>query len=812
MLFEIRLAIRRLLARPAFTLTAVLSLSLGIGAVTLFFSLLNSTLLKPLPVRNPAELHSLVDPRFHAPVVSNPNIRDLRALTTAFFQDVVSYRFVPANLGMKDRANSRAWGYLVSGNYFQSLGISAARGRLIQPSDDVTRGAHSVAVLSDLAWKRRFAADPNIAGQTVRVNGMPFTIIGVAPEGFYGTERFFAPELFFSASMSAQVELENSMYDDDRGAQNTFVLARLRPGVTPAQAQSQLDAATAQLAAQFPRENEGWNLTLTEPGWGGDFLRGPVVSFNVVLMGVAAALLLVVCVNLAGLLLAQAAERRKETAVRLALGANRAQLIRQLLLESLALASAGGAAGLLLASWTINLASNYRPPVDFAIQTRIDLDWRVAAFATLATLAASVIFGLAPALQATGSDLASAIKQDAADPRKRRWPLRDLLTGAQIAVSVVLLVCSGLMVKSLSNAMTVNLGFDPAGAATLGFDLSVARYPQPQALQFQQDLLRQIRALPGIASATLTGGIPLDINISGSSAYETGTPKPPPAQMPNVQTYWVMPDYVRTMRTPLLAGREYDNRDTKDRPKTVIVNREFVRAVLKLDDPAKAVGRRVETAGSTHEIVGVVENGKYLGLSEAPKTVMFLCAAQHFTAYNKLVWRASPGVPVAPSIDAVRGIVMGMNPDLALFDAETLEQHMNLPLLPARFAAAAVSAFGFITLFLAAVGVYGVTAFAVSRRTREIGIRMAIGAAPLQVARLFLRRASILIAISATAGAILAAFATGLLTPILIGVDATDWTAHATGIALMACIALAASLIPSWRAAGIDPATSLRRD
>ncbi|BDC51928.1 hypothetical protein F183_A42430 [Bryobacterales bacterium F-183] len=813
MLFELRLALRRLLARPGFTLTAISSLALGIGAVTIFFSLLHSTLLKPLPARNPEQLVSLVDTRFGAPVIANPNIRDMRPMVAPFMPDLMSYRIAPINFGMEGRASSRAWGYVVSGNYFTGLGVSAARGRLIGPEDDVTRGAHPVAVLSDLAWKRRLGADPNIVGRTVRLNGFPFTIIGVAPEGFYGTERFYAPELFVPVSMAKEIETENSGYIDDRDSQNTFVVGRLAPGVTVERAQQQMDAVTSQLARQFPKENEGWKLRLTEPGWAGDFLRGSVIGFNAILMAVAGALLLVVCVNLASLLLAQAAERRKETAVRLAIGANRGQLIRQLLLESVALGAIGGAFGLLIAWWGTTLITSYRPPVDFAIQTTVELDWTVALFAAAITLVTSVAFGLVPAIQSTNADLAAAIKQDTSDPRHRRWPLRDILTGAQIAISVVLLICSGLMIKSLSHAMTVNVGFDPYGAAALGFDLAAARYDEPRGTAFERDLLRKVRELPGIQSAAIASSIPLDLNNSNNGVWETGQPEPPASQLKTAQSFWITPGYFETMRTPVLAGRLNNDRDMgKDVPPRLIVNRQFTREILRLKDPATAVGKRVQTSSKTHEIIAVVDDGKYFGLSEAPRSAMFYVNAPYIT-YARLIWRTnSSSLAPRDSIAQVRATVLAADPSLTIFDAETLEQHMNLPTLPARFAAGAMTIFGLITMLLAAIGIYGVTAFAVSQRTREIGIRMAIGAAPGHIARLFLSRAFLLVGLSAAVGAVLAAFATGLLTPILIGVNPSDWTAHAAGIALMATIALLACLIPTRRAANLDPARSLRRD
>jgi predicted permease len=811
LLFELRLAIRRLVARPGFSVTAILSLAFGIGATTVFFSLLNSTLLKPLPVEKPEQLFSLVDPRFGAPVVANPNIRDIRARSGEFFSDVIAYRIVPIAASAGEGRNSRMWGYQISGNYFDALGVKPAAGRLFTMKDDRKKGAHPVAVLSYAAWQKRFGSDRDIVGRKVKLNGFPFTIVGVAQQGFYGTERFYAPEIFTPMAMIKEIE-GSSNYDDDRDSQNTFTLGRVRAGLTPSQAQAGLDGVTAQLAREFPKENEGFKLKLVEPGWGGDFLRGAVVGFNVILMAVAGALLLVVCVNLASLLLAQASERRKETAVRLAIGAGRGQLIRQLLLESIALAVVGGGLGLLIAVWSVDVITHFKPPVDFSIQTEVTIDGRVALFSALLTMAASLLFGLVPALQATNTDLAAAIKDDVSESRRRRWPLRDLLVGAQIALSVVLLVCSSLMLKSLGNAMTVKLGFDPANAACLGFDLGTQGYTKERGEQFRKELLRRVREIPSLQAVATASSLPLDLNFSNTSVWETGQPEPPASRMQTAQVFWVSPDYMKAMATRFVSGREFNDFETRERPRVVVVNEEFTRKILKLKSPASAVGKRVETQGKTHEVIGVVEDGKYFGLSEAPRPVMFFSSLQGYQPYTRLVWRTAQGVNPGETINQVRQVVSAMDAELAIFDAETMEGHMNLPTLPARFAAGAMSAFGLVTMVLAAIGIYGVTAFAVARRTREIGIRMAIGAAPSQIAQLILHRATLLIGVAAAAGGVLALLASGLLTPILIGVDPRDWMSLAIGVTIMAAIAFVACLIPAKRAAGLDPSRSLRHD
>jgi len=713
---------------------------------------------------------------------------------------------------MGQSGNFRLWGYQISGNYFQGLGVKPLIGRLLTEEDDRKKGGSPYLVLSYAGWKKRFGGDPNIAGRNIKLNGFPFTIIGVTPEGFHGTERFYAPEMFTPMSMIEQVEVGTSGYDDDRDSQNTFVVGRLRPGMTVAQTQAGLDGLTAQLAREFPKENEGFKLKLVEPGWGGDFLRGAVIGFNVILMAVAGALLLVVCVNLASLLLAQAAERRKETAVRLAIGAGRGQLIRQLLLESVVLAVIGGGLGLLVAVWSVDLISRINPPVEITFQHEFHIDAQVALFSGLITLAASLFFGMMPAWQATQTDLASAIKNDVSDSRRRRWPLRDILVGAQIALSVVLLVCSGLMLKSLRNATTVQLGFQVSGAAVAGFDLATQGYTPEKGKEFRAEVLRRVREMPSIRHAAVSSSLPLDMNFSNTSVWETGQPEPPASRMTTAQVFWVSPDYMKAMQTRLTAGREFTELDTRERPRVLVVNQEFARKILKLKQPEEAIGRRVETQGKTHEIVGVAEDGKYFGLSEAPRAVMFFSALQAYLPYTRLVWRTTPGVSPEERVNQVRQTILGLNPELVLFDTHTLERHMNLPMLPAQFAASAMSAFGLVTMLLAAIGIYGVTAFAVSRRTREIGIRMAIGAAPRQIAGMILGRAGILVGVAAVVGGMLALFATGLLAPILIGVDPRDWSSHGAGIGVMVVIALVACLMPARKAASLDPSQSLRRD
>ena len=805
--FELRLAVRRLGANKSFSAIAILSLAFGIGATTVFFSLVNSTLLKPLPgVERPGELYSLVDPRFGVPILSYPNYRDLRDRNTVF-DGVIAYRIAPVNASFGAGVNSRVWGYLVSGNYFDVLGVHALRGRLLSPADDVNRGGHPVAVISHKSWQARFGGVPDIVGKTIRLNSLTYTIVGVTAAGFYGTERFYAPEIFVPTAMTGQIE-PGSNYLEERGAGNIFTLARLKPGVSAAQAKTALDSLTAKLGEEWPKINEGMKLNLVEPGWAGEFLRGGVIGFSTILVAVAGLLLLVVCVNLASLLLAQASERKREIAVRLAIGASRGLLIRQLLMETLTLSIIGGALGLIGSFWAVDLISSLKPPIDFALESSIKIDWRVMLFSAAVSVLSAVVCGLTPAWQATRTDLVAALKNDRSDPRTRRWPMRDVMVGAQIALSVVLLAASGLMLRSLQRALTIDMGFNPHNTATLGFDLAIQGYPREKGKQFLHDLARRSKEIPGVTSTSIASTLPLDLGFSNSGAWDSDQPTPPASKMEPAQVFYVAPAYFQTMETRLIAGREFTAADDAKVPLRLVVNETFARRILHLTRPELAVGKRATVDDKVHEIIGVAADGKYVNLAEAPKPVMFQALWQSYSNNARLLARgANPDLP-----RRLHQLIQDMDPEMTIYAEETLEQHMNLPLLPSRAAATALTAFGVVTLGLAAIGIYGVLAFAVSRRTREIGIRVAIGANPRQIAWLVGQRAVWLVGVSAMLGVGLAVLLAGQLSPVLMGVNPLDPAVYLMGLGLIGVIALGACWRPAYRAATMDPSQSLRRD
>ncbi len=806
---NLTVSLRRLRRSPGFTIAAIVTLALGIGANTTIFTAVNAVIFRPLPVERPNELVFL---NLHAgkneyPTQSYPNYLDFRDRNNVL-SGLISYRIVPVSFSRSGGTNARLWGYLVTGNYFDVLGVSALRGRILHPEDDRKRGGHPVAVISYAAWQRRLAGDPDAIGKTVKLNGLDYTIVGVMPQGFTGTETIYTPEIWVPMAMQLQIEPGNDWIDERRSA-NTFVLGRLKPGVTKPQAEAALNAIAVELGREYPQANEGIRIVLSPPGLIGTYARGAILGFATVLMGVAGMVLLITCVNLASLLLARASDRRKETAIRLALGASRGQLVRQLLTESVVLSVAGGAAGLLLATWLSSLFAAWRPPVDIPVFPVLHADTRVMVFAAVASLLTGLLFGLAPALQSTRASLSSALKSEALIEKLRRFHLRDALVAAQVALSVVLLIGSVLVVRSLQHALSLNLGFEPRHAASVAFDLALQGYQESRALAFERRLLDNVRGLAGVESAGMIDGLPLTLAINNSTIFIEGKPIPRAADVPSAAIYRVSPGYLHTVRTKLLAGRDFDERDEQG-PRRAIVNQTFARQLLPGEDPLGKRFRFGATSQDWNEIVGVVEDGKYRSLGEQPMPTVFRPLLRSAGLQTELVARSS--MPEAELVGLLRRAVHELDPALPIYEAASLTDRLGLALFPARIAAIVLSAFGFLAVLLASTGVYGIMAYAVSRRTREIGIRMALGAAPFQVLRVVLGHTAILLVIGAAAGVGLALSAGRFFSLILYGVSATDPTTYALAIALIALVALAACWFPARRAISIDPVTALRTE
>jgi predicted permease len=801
-------ALRRLRSSPGFTAAAIVTLALGIGANATVFSLVNAVVFRPFGVERQNELASLNmrTSKAQFPVLSYPDYKDYRDRNTVL-SGLAMYRTVPMSVSRSGDKNARLWGYEVSGNYFDMLGVQPIRGRLLHPEDDVKRGGHPLAVISYSCWQARFGGDPEIAGKQVKIGGLDYTIVGVTPRAFIGTELIYTPEIFVPLAMADQIEQFKWM--DDRGNSNGLVVGRLKPGVSLKSAEAALNTIASALGREYPKDDAGVSIVLSPPGMAGNFLRGAITGFSAVLMAVAGLVLLIACVNLASLLLARAADRRKETAIRLALGASRGQLLRQLLTESLMLSIAGGAAGVLLAYWLNDLVNVWRPPVDVPVIPHVVMDTRVLLFTALVSLLSALLFGLAPALQSTRSSLVGAIKNEAPSEKLRRLNLRDILVATQVALSVVLLIGSILVVRSLQHALSLNLGFDPQHAAVLSYDFAAQGYDEERSRQFQRLLLAKVRATPGIEAAGIIDGLPLTLNISNSGVYVEGRPEPRPGDVPVANMYFVTPGYLEAMRTRLIAGRDLDQRDTKDAPRVALVNEAFVRELLPGQDP---VGKRFRhlTSGKWIQIAGVVEDGKYRSLGESPSPTIFEPMEQSWIPGQTLVAR-SP-LAEAETVRLLRRAVQELDPSLAVFNDGSLTSALGLALFPAKLVAVVLASFGLLAVVLASTGVYGIMAYAVSRRTREIGIRMALGAAPSEVARVVLARTAKLLAVGITIGFALA-FASGkFFSQILYGISAHDPLTYLCAIALMAAVAFVACWVPARRAIRVDPLTALRAE
>jgi len=808
---DLRYAWRGLRHSPLFATMAVLSLALGIGANAAIFSVINAILLRPLPgVERASELVT-INEKFGAgngpPMVSYPDYRDFRDRNSVL-TGLAAIGFVPASVGPKGNCE-RIFGYTVSGNYFDLLGVKPLAGRLIQPGDDKVRGGHPVIVLSYTGWQK-FGGDPNIVGTKLQVNGREYSVLGVTPKGFIGTELFFAPDAFFSIAMHQALGTENADLDSRSGS-GFFAVGRLKHGVTMAQAESALDAVGRQLAQEYPQVDGGMRVKLSPPGLAGAWLRGPIIGFAAALFGVSCLVLLVACVNLASMLLARAGDKRKETAIRLALGAGRGVLIRQLLTENLMVALAGGAVGALLAVWIMSALAAWRPPGDMPVIVNVPVDFRVFLFALVVSTVTALLFGLLPAIQSTKADLIPALKNEAATGRFRYWHLRDYMVAAQVAMSVLLLFCSVLVVKSLQRSLDAPIGFEPRGLATVSFDLEMQGYDEPRGREFQRRVLDKIRQLPGVESAALVDRLPLNMSVQRGPVYIEGKPLPKrPADAPSAYGFSVTADYFRTMRTRLISGRDFDGRDKDGGKLVAIVSSSFASELL---DGSNPIGRRFSTGPSDKpiEIVGVVETGKYYSLTDQAPTAFWTPLVVSYRPKASLMARTRM-IPPESLLPSIRAALREIDPSIALFSAGSMQDQLSLTLFPARIAAIALSAFGMLALVLAATGIYGVMAYAVSRRTQEIGIRMAIGATQAQVLGSVARGASILIGTGLVLGLGMALFAGGLFERILYGVTPSDPVTFAIVFAIMLGVGAAATLVPARRATRIDPMQALRQE
>src|SRR5687767_2264745 len=624
---DVRFAYRLMRKNAAFSLTAAGSLALSIGALTLAFTIVNAFVFKPLPIADPDSVYFMQN---GTGAWSYPDYRDLRDRLDV--DALAGYRISMMNVGL-DAAPEILWGYLATGNYFQAMGVSPAAGRFFTPEEDARPGGAPVAVLAYDTWQSRFGGRASVVGSTLTINGLPYTILGVAPRGFHGTEVFYRPEIWVPMTMQAQIEL-GSTWLERRETQNVWVVVRLRRGVTAQQAGAAIGATVTQLSGEH-RRNGPLTLRLTRPGMFGDMLGGPARAFAWGLFGLGALLMLAACSNLAGLLLARGNDRAREIAMRSALGAGKARIARQLLTESVMLAALGGAGGVAFTWVATRIIRAWRVPIELPLQLDLVADTTVIAFATATAFIVGLIVGVAPARFATHLDLNRSLKSaPGVAIAGRRLQGREILVGVQVALCVVLLHASFLAVRGLQRAATASIGWNPDGIVMAATELGLARYNAEQANAYWRRAVADAKALPGVAAAATGNSLPLFIDQSSSSVYtypatesETGA---------GASVYRISPGYFATLQIPLREGRDFSEFDTADSPGVAIVNRALAELLF---GSADAIGRQLQQGrgGDPVAIVGIVEDGKYVALAEARRPAFFRPLTQQYASSSMLI-------------------------------------------------------------------------------------------------------------------------------------------------------------------------------
>jgi len=805
---DLRFAARLLRRSPVFTLVAVVSLAIGIGANTTIFSVVNSLLVRPRPGIVEAGLVDVGRTQNGAGFdnMSYLNYRDYRDGSRDVLENLAALSVEPRPMSFTSGGTAiRIYGQTVSSNFFDVLGVRPEAGRFFLPEEDEVAGERLVAVASHAFWRERFGSDPGRVGDTMTLNGQPYTVIGVAPEGFTGT-MILGPDVWVPIHAFANHDLFTS-----RASVWLIAIGRLKPGVTIGQARAALETIAARLVRAYPDENRGQGVTVLRSSAFPAEIGTYVKAFLSILMGLVGLVLLVACVNVAGMLLARAAGRRREVAIRLAIGAGRGRLVRQLVTEGLLLFVLGGAAGLAVASWLKSLLLALVPQLPVPIALDLPLDGRVLAFTAAVSLIAGVLTGLAPALQASRQAVVPALKDDArGGGRSQR--LRHVLVASQVALALLLVVAAGLFLRALQGAARIDPGFDPTNVELASLDLTLAGLDEAAGREFARSLLERVRALPGVESASLSRQLALD-----GSGFGLGGVRPADHDLPGDRSMlgpdWniVTPGFFETMGIRLVDGRPFSDSDREGTPRVAIINETLARQLWPRE---RAVGRRlVNPAGGPNnedivmEVVGVEKDRKYRSLGEAPRGYIYVpLAQQYFPRVNLLVKRA--GGPSA--VPVVRQIVRDLEPNLPIVQAQALSDYVGIGLLPQRVALSVAGSLGVVGLLLAAIGIYGVTAYSVSRRTREIGLRIALGATPHTVLRLVLSEGVRLAGIGVGVGLLAALAASRVIASLLYGIGPSDPVTYLAAAGIFAAVTVAATWIPARRAATLDPMRALR--
>jgi predicted permease len=802
---DVRVAFRKLTKSPGFTVTAILTLALGIGANAVVFSVLNAVVFKPVKVPNAQNLFMVQRSQF--PSQSYSDYLDLRDRNRSF-ESLIMYNMM-GPVGVDTGGNpSTAWPYLASGNYFDSLGIQPYLGRFFHAADEHGANSAPYVVLSYAYWHGHFHDDAGVVGRTVEINKRQLTIIGVAPPAFRGTELFFAPALWIP--MVEQPTVGGYDLLNNRGDHSGFVVGRLKPGVTPAQATADLNTLAGWLSKTYPTDDDGLKFTLARPGLMGDVLGGPARAFMAGLMLLAGLILLAACANLGSLFAARAADHAKETALRLALGSRRGLILRQMLTEAVMVSLAGGALGLAGGVVILRWLSAWQPIPDTPINVPVNPDAATYIVALVLALVSALLFGIVPVRQVMHADPWQVIRTGAAGVAGlRRFTLRDVLLAVQIAICAVLVTSSLVAVRGMARSLHSNFGFQPQNVMLVGSQLQMAGYDGESVPQMQRRMMDAVAAIPGVTTVGYVDHLPLGGSGGDSEVFaDSTTDFRPTNDVADAMNYRISPGYLAAAGTRLLAGRDLTLHDDKDSPKVALVNRQF--AVKVFGSVDKAIGGHFKYWNGTRaEVVGVVEDGKYRTLTEDQQPAMFFSFQQHPSGGTFLLVRSSRDPEeIARSLEStLHGLDTGLP-----FVVRTWNQELSSALFAARVATVALGVLGMLGAVLAVTGIFGMASYTVSKRLRELGIRMALGARPKEVLRAALGRAFTLLSVGSVAGLALGLLATKVLSHIVYQASPNDPLVLGGVVLTMLALGLVASWIPAQRALAVNPIILLREE
>jgi predicted permease len=811
LLRDLRYGLRTLARNPGFGAVAVLTIGIGIGASTTIFSWMRSMLLDPLP--GAAQPERVVAIENTAP--------DGEPLTTSY----LDFRDFRDNLHLVDFVTARAgnvfsvgdaprttqvWGEMVSGGFFDMLGVQPEAGRFFSGAErDDAQNAHSVVVISHSYWKAHYRLDPGAIGAMLRINRTPFTIIGVTPEGFHGTRSGLDYEMWMPLTMYGQLTHTGTWMLRDRNTRNFMMFARLGPGVTTEQARAEVQALANRMAVADADSNQGIGATVL-PVWQSHFGTQSILLTPItILMGASGVVLLIVCANVANLLLARATRRLKEFSVRLAMGARPARLTQQILTETLLMAVAGSVCGLMLASLLGGALRWLLPGVARPVMLQPPLDGQVLAFTSALAFGVAILAGLAPALHASQANVNEMLKEGgrSGSSGAHSHRLRGLLVVSEVALAVVALVGAGLFLRSFQTARAMDPGFKPEGVALARFDFSTAGYDARQTDGFCRRLRERLEQQPGVTAVSYDDSVPL--GFSGGNWETLEVEGYVPGRNENMKIYrdLVSPGYFELMKIPLMEGRDFDLQDDATSQKVMIVNQEFVR---RFAANRSVIGRKVHGWGEWFTIVGIAKDSKYHRVTESPQPYFYIPIRQIFRPEYGLTFQVRTSGSVNEAIAALRRESAAIDPAMTIFDAEPMTEYVAASLFGAKIAASLLSVLSGLGLLLAAIGLYSVMAYSVAQRIGEIGIRVTLGAQPRDIMRLVIQQGVTFALAGLVVGALVAAALARVVSAMLVGVGPADPVVYAAATGFTVLVALASAAIPAWRALRVDPAVALR--